>query len=231
MAQPAPDRPLRRRRLRLVDAAPDEVEERRRELVRAGLASLAQERRDERGLGVGRRLLLVLAVVAGPALAADEPEDDGDDEERRDRREAEQQRGRCGRGAPSARRSARGRARSAPRRRAPPRRSASNAVPALDAHAGSSRRTRSAGSSVRSSTNWCGRDVRPRAASRACRRARRRRGPRPDGPTRARIFPGAVSTATRRSRRLGPLVAPDLQVDVDDVVVGDREAAERVARR
>ncbi len=37
----------------------------------------------------GRRLLLVLAVVAGAPLAPHEPEDGGDDEERRDGREAE----------------------------------------------------------------------------------------------------------------------------------------------
>ena len=84
-AEPPPDRPLGRGRLRLVDAAPDEVEERRRELVRPGLAALAQERRDERGLRVGRGLLLVLAVVARPALAPEDPEDGADDRERGER--------------------------------------------------------------------------------------------------------------------------------------------------
>ena len=81
-AQPGPDLSLRRRRLRLVDAAADEVEQRRRELVRSCLAALAEQRGDERGLGVGRRLLLVLAVVAGATLAPHEPEDGGDDEQR-----------------------------------------------------------------------------------------------------------------------------------------------------
>ena len=58
---------LGRHRRRGEDAAADQVEERRRELERARLAALPQQRRDERRLGVGRRLLLVLAVVAGLA--------------------------------------------------------------------------------------------------------------------------------------------------------------------
>ena len=84
---------------RLVVAAADEVEERRRELVRAGLAALAEQRRDERGLGVGRRLLLVLAVVARSPLAAEEPEDERDDGERgQDRERGEHERA-CGAGS------------------------------------------------------------------------------------------------------------------------------------
>ncbi len=75
----------------------DEVEQRRRELVRAGLASLPEEHRNERRLGVGRRLLLVLAVVPGTPLAAEEPEDGDDDEKRRDGREAERDEGRSDR--------------------------------------------------------------------------------------------------------------------------------------
>src|SRR5262245_5643513 len=63
------------------------VEERRRELVRAGCATLAEERRDERRLGVGRRLLLVLAVVSRLALAPEEPEDEGDHDQRGEERE------------------------------------------------------------------------------------------------------------------------------------------------
>ena len=46
-----------------------------------------------------------------------------------------------------------------------------------------------------------------------------------------RIFPGAVSIPTRRARGSLPLIAPDLQVDVDDVVVGDRDTAKRVRDR
>ena len=88
-AQPAPDGLLGRRRHGLVHAAPHEVEQRRRELVRAGLAALAQQRRNEGRLRIGGRLLLVLAVVARTPLAAQEPEDEPDDEERGDRRERE----------------------------------------------------------------------------------------------------------------------------------------------
>ena len=43
-----------------------------------------------------------------------------------------------------------------------------------------------------------------------------------------RILPGAVSTADEAEEALLPLIAPDLEVDVDDVVVGDRDLAERV---
>ena len=87
--EPGPDRPLGRRRLGFVDATTHEVEERGRELVRARLASLSKERGNECGLGIGRRLLLVLAVVSRAALAAHEPEHRPDDEDRRERREAE----------------------------------------------------------------------------------------------------------------------------------------------
>ena len=76
LAQAAPGRALGRHRLRGVDAAADQVEERGRELERPGLAALPQERRHERRLGVGRRLLLVLAVVARLRLAAEEPVDE-----------------------------------------------------------------------------------------------------------------------------------------------------------
>src|SRR5262249_38021702 len=63
LVQPAPGRALGRRRLRRVDVPPDQVEERRRELERAGCAALREQSRDECRGGVGRRLLLVLAVV------------------------------------------------------------------------------------------------------------------------------------------------------------------------
>ena len=88
--QPAPDAPLGRHVLRGVVAAADQVEERRRELERAGLAALPQQRRHERGLGLGRRLLLVLAVVPRLELAAEAPEDEHGDEERGDRPEREE---------------------------------------------------------------------------------------------------------------------------------------------
>src|SRR6185503_18442377 len=63
-------------------AAADQVEERGRELVRAGCRVLPDERRHERRLGVRGRRLLVLAVVAGRALAAVEKPDEQDQQER-----------------------------------------------------------------------------------------------------------------------------------------------------
>ena len=77
VAKPAPDGALGRDRRRLVAATADEVEERRRELVRARHGLLLHERRDERRLRVRRRRLLVLAVVARPHLAAVEEPDEG----------------------------------------------------------------------------------------------------------------------------------------------------------
>src|SRR5439155_25313675 len=65
-------------------------EERRGELERARLGLLAEERRHERRLGVGRRLLLVLAVVAAPALAPVDRPDDRHEDERRANSEQEQ---------------------------------------------------------------------------------------------------------------------------------------------
>ena len=84
----APDAALGGDLLRLVVAAPDQVEDRRGELERARLAALPQQRRHERRLGVGRRLLLVLAVVAGRELASEAPEDERRDRERRAARRA-----------------------------------------------------------------------------------------------------------------------------------------------
>ena len=125
----APDLALRRRRCRAVVPAPDEVEERRRELERPGLASLAEEHRDERRLRLRRRLLLPLAVVRRSAARG-----------RRTRRRARRPRwqagsralrGRaaCGADSRATRRSARGRARSPPRLGPPPRRSRSSPSP------------------------------------------------------------------------------------------------------
>ena len=90
VTEPAPDALLGRDGLRGVAAAPDQVEERRGELERAGLGLLAEERRHERRLGVGRRLLLVLAVVAAPALAPVDRPDDRHEDERRANSEQEQ---------------------------------------------------------------------------------------------------------------------------------------------
>ena len=219
-------RPLGRDRLRGVDAAPDQVEQRRRELERAGLPALAQQRRHERGPRVRRRLLLVLAVVAGPQLATEEPEDRADHEHRRHEAEHEQEeevaprvllrvldplvvvrvRGRVG--LLLAPRSSRGPCRGRPSSRR-------------------SRRTPSAGSAP-AARRTGGRGCRPRAASRASRESHV--AAHPGGMT-----PGAQYLA-RRGQRRGqlleahlPLVAPDLEVDVDHVVVGDRDPAQRVA--
>ena len=52
-----------------------------------------------------------------------------------------------------------------------------------------------------------------------------------------RMAPGALDATGRRelggepAEPLVPLVAPDLQIDVDDVVVGDRHPAQPVADR
>ena len=67
-AETAPDLPLGRHGRRLVSVTTDQVEQRGGELERAGLATLAHQDRHERRLGVGRRLLLVLAVVARAVL-------------------------------------------------------------------------------------------------------------------------------------------------------------------
>src|SRR5207342_2923983 len=86
----APDALLGSDRGRLVVAAADQVEERRRELERADRAALAEKRWDERGLEVVGRLLLVLAVIRALALAAEDRVDDAEDRERRPEREREQ---------------------------------------------------------------------------------------------------------------------------------------------
>ena len=119
-AQAAPDLLLGRDRLRLVDASPDEVEERRSPLVRPRLASLAQQDGDEGGLRVGRRLLLVLAVVARLELTAEERPDGHDHDEGGKRREREDDERRAQRAVERGRRCAPGRARTTRRRRARP---------------------------------------------------------------------------------------------------------------
>ena len=75
---------------RLVVPASDQVEEGRGELERPRLSALPEERGHERRLGRGRRLLLVLAVVAGAELATERPEDERRDEEGGDRAKREQ---------------------------------------------------------------------------------------------------------------------------------------------
>ena len=76
VAHAAPDRAFSGDRGGLVPAATDQVEERCGELVRANGRLLAQKRRHECRLRVRGRLLLVLAVVARLPLApADEPDE------------------------------------------------------------------------------------------------------------------------------------------------------------
>ena len=79
----------------LVVAAADQVEQRRGELVRADPRPLRDERGDERGLELGRRLLLVLAVVADVELAAVAPVHEEHEADRRDEREQREQRERA----------------------------------------------------------------------------------------------------------------------------------------
>ena len=69
---------LGRNVLALVAAAADQIEERGGELVGAGVASLAGERRDERGRQIRGRLLLVTALVADLRLMAEAGVNGGD---------------------------------------------------------------------------------------------------------------------------------------------------------
>ncbi len=206
-------------------AAADEVEERRRELERARLASLPQEGRHERRLGVGGRLLLVLAVIARLELAPEEPEHECRDQEGRKRPDRKQE-----------------------QRRSP--RARDRIVDALlvalvvagvgellardllepgavlEPHA--RRRGERLPRVERPELHELpGRDV--ECAQKRFGPLQRDIAPHPDG-----MAPGADDVARAAHRRsepaqaLLPLVAPDLEVDVDDVVVADREAREPV---
>ena len=228
VAEPAPDRTLRRGRHGLVDAPPDEVEERRGELVGACLATLPEERRHERRLGIGRRFLLVLAVVAGPPLAAHEPEDGRDEEERRDGCEAEHDEA----GANGMRLQS-----------VDPLVIASVAVgvgllllddaierlPSLDAHPGrrGERGASDQGPQLDELVRRDGDRTKGRARAHELDVATNPHGLAPP----AQDLPGRRLDADEAIERLVPLVAPDLQIDVDDVVVRDRDAAQRVRDR
>ena len=109
-ARSSPASPCRRRA--------DQVEQRRRELERAGLAALAEQRRHERRLGVGRRLLLVLAVVA---VRGSRPKSQNTppSQERRAATPSKERRAPRQRDVSSRPRSGRGRARTRPRPHAP----------------------------------------------------------------------------------------------------------------
>ena len=228
VSQAAPDRALGRRRHGLVDAAPDQVEERRRELVRAGLAALPEQRGDEGRLRIGGRLLLVLAVVAGAALAAEEPEHRRDHEERGDGREAEDDE-------------------TGPDRMRLQRVDAIviglvalrvgelllhdpvECVTALHAHSGR-RRERRPRYERAQLDELVGRHVdRSQRGSRAdelhVTAHPHGLAPRAEDLSRGRLDPDQPREACV------PLVAPDLEVDVDHVVVGDRDPAQGVRDR
>ena len=150
--QPAPDPPLGRDGLRAIAPASDQVEERRRELERPRRSSLREERGNESRLRLGRRLLLVLAVVArSPAR--------GRSTTRRGRRSRARARARARAGSRSSvagcrapRRSSSGLARTRLRPRAPRRRSSRARVPDSTCIAEVDVKNRR-GTSVRSSTN------------------------------------------------------------------------------
>ena len=120
----APDLPLGRHRLGAVAAAADQVEQRRRELERTRRAALGEQRRDERGLGLGRRLLLVLAVVATSRARGRRPARPGRSPAAPGRARGRAAARSSAAGCRARRRSSCGRARMPPRRRAPRRRSA-----------------------------------------------------------------------------------------------------------
>ena len=191
-----------------------------------GLATLTQERRHERGLRIGRRLLLVLAVVAGRELASEAPEDERRDRERGQHAEPQEDQGR------------------------PPRVADRVVDPLLvalvglgvrqllgcdllepvaahDTHAGR-RRERAARIQGPELHELVRRDV--QGAQVGARPVDRDVAAHPDG-----VPPGpddVARTGRRRgqpTQRLVPLVAPDLEIDVDDVVVGDRQAAHPIA--
>ena len=223
-----PDRPIGRRRLGFVDAPSNEVEERRRELVRPRLAALAKQRRHERRFGVGRRLLLVLPVVPRSSLPAQEPEHGRDDEQSRERGEHENRQSRAERvilerlnaiavtpvalgiGAllfddPI------------------------ESVPSNDLH--TERRSERRAGDQRSQLD----ELMSRDADGA---ERRTTADEVDVAAHPHGLAPSLEDPCRRAldrdetrERLGPLVSPDLEVDVDDIVVRDRDPAQRVRDR
>ena len=191
--QPAPDLPFRRHRLGAIAATPDQVEQRRRELERPRRAALGEETRHERRLGLGRRLLLVLPVVARPVLPAAAPPDERDHGERGPEREQEQERERSWQVVERLVDLA---LVALVRRRVRPLLGDDllEARPALHLHPRG--RGEDAAWHERCAARRTGRpECRAPAGWRACRRSSRRRGRRRDGPRRARCRPGATSVA------------------------------------
>ena len=193
------------------------------------VAALAQQRRDERRRELGRRFLLVLAVVVGLPLA---PEISQTPSRQRARGpEASASRIRVVRPRwCSASWISRARARTLPRSAAPRRRSAarpspcSTCAPAVEVSSERGKRTRS-------STNWCAGRDRPqgRRASAGAPTTPRTQAGAPQTRYAGPSVAGAAARARRVSRSSAdrPLVAPDLQVHVHHVVVGDGHPAER----
>ena len=189
---------------------------------------MPEEGRDEGGFGIGRRLLLVLAVVAGSPFAAHEPEDSRDDEERRDGCEAEHDEG----GANGMRLQS-----VDPLVVAPVAvgvgllllEDAIERLPSLDTHPG--RRGESRASDQGPQLD----ELVRRNGDRTKGRARAHELDVPTNPhglaPPAQDLPGGRLDADEAIERLAPLVAPNLQIDVDDVVVCDRDAAQRVRDR
>jgi hypothetical protein len=224
-AEPAPDGALGRDGCRRVHAAPDQVEERRRELVRADGAALCDERRHERRLELRRRLLLVLAVVAGvvlPPEPAVDPEEDDCSGDEGEHQQAEPRPQRVPLRVVDPLAVALGCVRSADLLADDP----VEAGPTDDPHAvgGRERAAREqrpeldplSGRHIDSTQHDAVR-LEPNVAA-----------------DRHRVTPGAKDRTRREEQRIQlteadlPLVAPDPEVDVDDVVVGDCEPTQPV---
>ena len=226
VSQPAPDAALGRHALGLVAPAPDQVEERRGELVRADPRPLRDERGHERGLQVGGRLLLVLAVVPDVELAAVAPVHEVDEARAPGSGRAGRAAAACAGDCRPPRRSAPGLARSRLRRRPPPRRSARARSPR-----GRSRRPGSAGTRAERA-----RDPRPTCSGGMSSARKSACSPSiVTSPGTDTGWPQARVIGALRGHRRGelaelllPLVAPEPDVDVDHVVVGDRDPLEPV---
>jgi hypothetical protein len=202
------------------------------ELERAHLRALANEGRDECGLELGGRLLLVLPVVVRAAFAPEEPVRQAGDRERWKKRDGEED---------------------GDRPREVVQRVLDLLLVALERSGFGSLRRDDAieGFLVADLRARRGVEHRPREHGAQLDELVRGNalGAELDGVGRAadvsahghRVAPHSVVRAARRLREeehgvelpelLLPLVAPDLQVEVHDVVVGDREPAEPVADR
>ena len=217
----------------LVAPAPDQVEEGRRELGRADPEPLPEERRRERRRELRRRLLLVLAVVCDRALAPVAEPDEADHRERREerRREGDEER------QPEV-----------VERRLDPLAVALERARVLELlgddplerrallDTGAGRRVEQPSREEDAQLDELLRRDVERAQHRAVGLAAdvaAHVDRMPPDPVRVEVV-GRARKLDRRGQPpepLLPLVAPDLQVHVDDVVVGDREPSQPVADR